>query len=559
MFWIALIWPGRLGLAPILSGCCVMCISGLWLNRNDLKPRPQGVAAFTALSHRTQLELALVVTILSACTGILFGSLYWPFENFLALTIYAPIAKEIFISRALTAGFNVHEVYPALLQLGYAFTYYACSSVNEYLAKLITALMAIGSLGVAAALGREMRSMRAGIVAAGLVALTPLFCKSVSTGNADIPGSFYFSLTALFAWQWWRDRGNKNAILTGMMTGFTMWTKNTTLVLPITIGLWIAANLRTSRIPWKQIGLFTIAILATAAPWYLRNLIVFHYLIPPQIWEFAAPRTQRTFAMLLAMTWDWIAFGGIGIIYTAAIAFSAIQFVRKRELESRALWGLLLTMVLPFYFAWWWLASYEVRFLVLIVPLLAVMAALMLEDALAVLMTNVSVAWVNRIGRIAICSVLILAPLSIRKTVSYKGAILSRPFMDDSEKHRIVLGGIYDLGIAIDHLPAGSRIVGVPPTAFYHIDSHRFKEISDLKMNTAPGTLKDRYDYVVYTFDDKQRPGWLQNCEPLLQTKDGYFLYSVRPARFISRPNNSLHPTADKYQKCSEDDGQAQR
>jgi len=50
-------------------------------------------------------------------------------------------------------------------------------------------------------------------------------------------------------------------------------------------------------------------------------------------------------------------------------------------------------------------------------------------------------------------------------------------------------------------------------------------------MDVAPATLKDRYDYVVYTFDDKQRPGWLQNCAPMLQTKDGYFLYSVRPAK----------------------------
>ncbi|PWT93978.1 MAG: hypothetical protein C5B54_00850, partial [Acidobacteria bacterium] len=370
-----------------------------------------------------------------------------------------------------------------------------------------------------------LRSMRVGIFAAGLMAMTPFFCRWASSGYVDVPGSFYFALTAVFAWYWSRDGGNRNAILTGIAAGLAMWTKNDALVLLVSLGIWIGLNLWTAKINGKQIALSAVAILLTAAPWYIRSVIVSHHIKPLGIWTWAV---QHNFARLLIMTSTWKDFGLTGFLFTAAIILAAIQIVRTADFQSRTVWGMLFIMVIPFYGAWWWFANYDVRFLVMIVPLLAVMAGLMLDDLVIYLKNHASATWVTRANWIAICCVLVWAPLSIRKAVNYKGTILTRPFLSDAEKHRVVLGGMYDLATTMNHLPTGSRIIGVPSMALYHVDLTRFGKVSNEKVNVPPNEFLNRYDYAAYKFADGQRPGWSRQGQPLLQTPDGYLLFAVR-------------------------------
>ncbi len=542
MFWVTLIWPGRLSLGFILGGCCIVGIVGLWIKRHDLKPVSMPGGIFKAIRKLGAAETALVAVIALIGIGILFNSVYWPFADEDALVIYAPIAKEIFQTGILPIGLHLYEGYPALVQMAYAYTHFAYGGVNEYLARLVPGLMALGSMGASGVLGCEMRSMRTGMLAAGLVVLTPFFCRWASSGYVDVPGSFYFGLSTLFSWHWWRDGGSRNAALTGMTAGLAMWTKNNALTLLMSLGVLVflrwwsgrrrAAGNGMAPVKWGQTAWLMGGIVATAGPWYIRNIIVFHFIIPPTLWNYAAQHTLRT---LLIMVWAWHDVGATGSLFTFSILYGLSKLAWYTEANQHSSWVVLLIMVIPFYAAWWWLASYDIRFLVMIIPLLGVMAALMLDDWLAGLRTRLSSTWTARARWAAIACILALTPFSLSKAINYKGVVLNRPFMDDAEKHRIVLGGLYDLAMAINHLPTDSCIVGVPSMARYHIDLTRFKMVSEKKIDTPPDELAGYYDYVAYKFADGKVPGWAHDAKPLLETTDGYFLYTV-PGKGASKP-----------------------
>ena len=168
MFWVTLLWPGHLSLGLALGGACIVGIAGLWVNRRDLRPAPALRGIFKTGQKMGGVEKTLIVVIVVICAGILFNSVYWPFSDQDVLVIYAPIAKEIFRTRTLPIGQHLYEGYPALVQMAYVYTHLAYGSINEYLARLVPALMALGAVGVAAALGREMRSSRSGILVESL-------------------------------------------------------------------------------------------------------------------------------------------------------------------------------------------------------------------------------------------------------------------------------------------------------------------------------------------------------------------------------------------------------
>jgi hypothetical protein len=99
--------------------------------------------------------------------------------------------------------------------------------------------------------------------------------------------------------------------------------------------------------------------------------------------------------------------------------------------------------------------------------------------------------------------------------------------MSDMEKHQIRLDGLYDLSIAINHLPAGSRILGVPSLSLYHIDSRRLGAISEARTEDPPWTWTASFDYVVYDFRSQESPAWSSMASALLHTQDGYALYAT--------------------------------
>jgi hypothetical protein len=523
--------PGHLGLWPILAACGVVTAVG-W--RLAARRPPAGPPARDLAGDRGSGPLVpvlwAVVGLVSA--GILVNAAAWPFADDDALAIYGSLGRLLYETGALPARPDSYDAYPMLLPLAYAFTHWACGGVNEYLARLVPGVMAVGAIGAAGALAREMRSAPVGLGAAGLVALTPLFGRWASSGYADVPAAFFVALSALHAWRWWRSGDDRAAVLTGLAGGLAMWTKNSAVTLPATFAAlvalrWLAGCRRTGAEPlhWRAVGLGAAALVATAGPWYVRNLLVFGFLVPPgAAWTHLAPRDLAA-ALVMARGGPqqfWVP----GWLFTGAVALGVWRLAREGPGRA-APWAVLLAFVLPFGITWWALASYESRFLLLIVPVLAVMAALGLDDLGRWARRRLSPRWAGRLAWAAALAALALAPFSLRKAVEHKAVLLSDPALSDVERHRLRLGGLYEIARAVDALPPGSRVVGLPSRAGYHVEGGRLQLRDVLVSRLSPGQLA-RYDYVVLRPEERDPPGWLRDRRPLLRTGDGYALYAVR-------------------------------
>ncbi len=524
MFWVALLLPGRLNLATALAGPAVLGGIGLWTSWRDWAPDTP--APGTTPCGRV-LDWVLVCLVSVTCAAILFNSAYWPFSEEDALAIYAPLGKRIYGTGALPVGGRLYECYPMLLPMAYAFTHWAGGAVNEYLARLIPGLLGAGVLGATAVLGREMLSARAGWLAAVLLGLTPTFCRWASSGYADVPASFYFTMSALFAWRWCREARAADVLLAGVMAGLALWTKNSTLTLVVTLPALVALRWWMGRatnreqtdhpLRWRQAAVLFGAALAIAAPWYIRNLVLFDFLFPPP-WTH---RVRHDLTTLLAMT-NWRPWAVPGWLFSASIIYGCLGVLRRDRQVER--WALLLIYALPFCAAWWWMADYDPRLLMVVTPVLAVMAALMLENLAQVLQPRLPAAW-RPAGIASVAVTLIaMAPFSLRQAVQHKPAVVSHPWSTDAEKHRICLGGLYDLAKAINRLPPGSRIVGIPAMSRYHVDSGRVAVLPDVLCRVPPDRLTVEWDYAVYKFPEGETPDWALGRRWVFRTPDGYWL-----------------------------------
>ena len=527
MFWVAVLWPGRLTLAATIGPCIVVAGAGLWMEWKHRRADGREVAGTGPAAGWDPFSVALAVAIVLISAGIVFNAVYWPFVDSDALAIYAPLAKRTFESGALPVG-NLYEGYPMLVPLAYAYTHWAAGSVNEYAARLVPAVMAVGAVGTAGALGKEMRSPRVGLGSAGLVILTPLFGRWASSGYVDVPASFYFTLTALFAWRWLKSPGWQDALLTGVFAGLAMWTKSDTLTLGVSLTLLVGLRWWQSRraadsaaLRWPQVALMAVALMVVAAPWYVRNLTVLGFFLPDTAWTSLA---RRDVASLLVMLRDRGHFLASGWLFTASLLYAGARTMVE-GLQRPTAWVVLLGLVIPFLGAWWWWASYDARFLVTLVPVMSVLAASMLDEAASFVATS---GWHRRTAWLGALAVLILTPFAFQKTVEGKRAILRDPWMSDSEKHHERLGGLYDLALQINLLPVGSRVVGVPALSLYHIESARLNELSQALPDGPPWDWGAAYDYAVYVFR-QNRPSWYSSATPIWISDDGYHVYSTRP------------------------------
>jgi len=398
-----------------------------------------------------------------------------------------------------------------LLPLSHTYAYLAAGALDEYLAKVAVAALALGALGATYALGRALYGPRVGLGAAALLALTPEFARWASAGYTDIPAGFFAALAALAAWWLAEERSLRAAWLLGAMAGLAAWTKNSALAFALSAGLWLVYARWRGWANWRHGLVLAAGVALTAGPWYARNLLEFGRLVPPTVWS---EQARHTAAMAVPFLGELPAYSAPGLIVTAGMAWSAVEALRgARPFADRA--RLLWIMAGPFAAAWWWVASYETRFLQAVYPLLCVMGARALLGAWDAL-RHERAAWfvslhpepllhkgggaVSEAGaplpsagegegaggwgvvgarggdqrtlivdgslrrervplRPAIQAgllalVLLLALPAARKALDYKTELARAPLMSDEERHRVVLGPLYDLARYLHALPA---------------------------------------------------------------------------------------------------------
>jgi hypothetical protein len=241
-----------------------------------------------------------------------------------------------------------------------------------------------------------------------------------TSGYVDIPTGFFFGLAALFAYRWLESGAGRDAWVAGIAAGLSIWTKQAGLaILPslaavLALAVWqvesrrrMLVGLRGQRSAlalgrplalWDYLrdatragAIFLVAVIVIAGPWYVRNYLLSGPAgVVPLPGEFyAAQADHRLVALLPFITrageWGW-PFAVLALAGLLWAIFEAMAGERGSTGEAgggrlRPLFAL--AFILPYHLAWWWSFSYEVRFLLTLLPFYAVLAGRLVEWGLA--------------------------------------------------------------------------------------------------------------------------------------------------------------------------------
>lgn len=385
LFWIGLL-PGRL-LTPLAALLIVVggLAPGLALNPAWFAPR-RWLAAWRELWQRlTRLdaEALLALAILGSLTVILVYNLYYPFIDDDTLLRYGPQAQAIYAARRFPEAVSG---YPPLAPLSFVATWFAAGQPNEHLARVFSFVMAGGTLGATYLVGRHLLGRLAGLSAAALVALTPLFVANAAQAYTDIPATFPLILAVFYALRWWDSARFRDAALAGVLLAIALFTKQSALTWLVSLCavplLWLAVRRDARR---ALLGLAGIALpsLLIAAPWYARNVLLdgWHDVVPVAGLLHVLIRRTGWLGLVPPLAWPqefgpplvaWYALGwGIGLARAAAQGWRSLRGSQAGPPADL----ILAAAVLPYWLAWWTNFSFDARFLLLVLPLMAVWAA----------------------------------------------------------------------------------------------------------------------------------------------------------------------------------------
>jgi 4-amino-4-deoxy-L-arabinose transferase-like glycosyltransferase len=422
-----MLWEGLLGIPFTPLGIAVphllIMAVAFWVTLRSEK-LSAGKARFDPSSLRLSASLRFNLLLLPIAAAVLFNGAWWLFHRDDALGIYQPQAAQLYALGGLIplrGADSLYLAYPMHNQLLYAYAYLLSGWENEYLANFIGALLSVGCLPAVYALGERLRHGSGG-VAALLLATAPTFAAWASAGYVDLPSAFYIALSAVFLLRLWEDRRMSDAALAGILLGLAAWTKNAALVLIPLMGVWLAWAWLRGRIALRYALIALAACALIAAPWYIRNLAGAGFLIPDTAWTDQAQRTLSRALLFLLQPNDY---GVTGWLIMGGIVWAIIRGgVGER---------LILLWAIPFFGVWWLFASYDPRFLLLILPLLCALAGTPLID----LWTAIGerrrmlrpILWVIALA---------LTARAVWFSVEYKSELAVNPFMDDAAK-RIIL------------------------------------------------------------------------------------------------------------------------
>ena len=131
------------------------------------------------------------------------------------------------------------------------------------LARAWSALLAVATVAVVFAAARRISGIRAGLIAAGILACAPLAVREAHFAKADSAASFVASLVALAVVRPWRSSARR-AVAIGAVAGLALSTKLLVSLLPgELLGLWESPQ-RAGRLRSAALALLTTALVTAA-------------------------------------------------------------------------------------------------------------------------------------------------------------------------------------------------------------------------------------------------------------------------------------------------------
>jgi 4-amino-4-deoxy-L-arabinose transferase-like glycosyltransferase len=168
-----------------------------------------------------------------------------------------------------TFNYQLRVDKPALLYWLQMAAYSICG-VNEFAARLPSALAALAAVLITYELGRQSFGSAAGLFAGGMLACAVLFCASARFANPDALLDAFTALELFLFWRGYRRGGPLPFAAIGAVAGLAMMAKGPVgLVLPGAVGVLFLAWQREWRLLFdRRFGLGVLTLLLVSAPWY---------------------------------------------------------------------------------------------------------------------------------------------------------------------------------------------------------------------------------------------------------------------------------------------------
>ncbi|MDX2141411.1 MAG: glycosyltransferase family 39 protein [Chloroflexota bacterium] len=375
--------------------------------------------------------IAVYLLLAAIAIAVLFNAAWWPFSRDDAVGVYHPQAQLMSRTGALLpiSETSLHDAYPMLIPLSYTFSYMASGWDNEYLARIIPALLALGCIPTAWLLARRMAGEQAGAVAAFILAITPVFGSWASHGYTDLPVGFYYALSAVFAMRLWQSGAMVDALLASVCMGMAAWTKNSALIGVGALGVWLLWARANRRINWQYMSGCVAVIGTIASPWYVRNLLAAGFLLPDTAW---VDQAQPTLVNLLIYVTLPDNYGISGVLLLTGIAWGLWRAFRQPR--TAVVEVVTVVWFVPFFGAWWLLASYDPRFLVSVLPITAALGGGVAMAAWRGMAANIR----RRLRIVLLVIAIGLTAITVWRVVEFKAELLRNPLMSDAEKQAVV-------------------------------------------------------------------------------------------------------------------------
>ncbi len=333
-------------------------------------------------------------------------------------------------------------------------------------------ILTLGAAAAVAGAAHRLGGRTLGLLAAAIFLAQPFMTWTATSTFVEGPLAFFVALAAWNAARWLRGGRAEALALAGLFAGAAAATKYTGAAAAVAVGLVVLA-LGRRRITARALATLVLPALLIAVPWYAKNAILTGDPLYPllaggpnpeaeearrQVLEgYGRGRSPLDFLLLpFRLLSDGNAFDRGDFLSPLFLMFAPLAFLlRGRRGAVAAVW-----LAVAVYAGAWFLSSQQTRFLVPIMPPLAILGALGM----------VALAGRGRLARLAVVAVTVAA-LGAGAAVSARYAAQFAPVVAGTQSHDEFLRSktSYHAGIEWmrDHLPPDARVLLALPHGLY--------------------------------------------------------------------------------------------
>lgn len=182
------------------------------------------------------LERKLFLFLVFLFIYVIVESLSYPLTHFNfwdAWSIWGHKAKAFFLARSVDFSFFTdpsrhftHQDYPLLLPLAESWIYLGLGRINEQTIKLLFPLFYLSFLVLFWGVVRRERDRFESLVSTALLATLPILLEHVLWAYAELPLTFYYTLSTLYLYHWCRKGRGEDLGMGVLFSVFAAWTKN---------------------------------------------------------------------------------------------------------------------------------------------------------------------------------------------------------------------------------------------------------------------------------------------------------------------------------------------